>query len=181
MFSKLDLLKPEFKKQVLLLLQACAEKGIIMNPWETMRTPVRQAKLWKQSRNNEEIQNKIDYLQSNNAEFLALCLEKAIPRPLKQICTNALPGLSWHQWGEAIDCCWIVGDNPVWDLDTKINGVNGFEIYANEAKKLGLESGLFWNIKDATHVQMRNTGNPEDLFSLQYINDLMASQFKIKH
>ena len=73
-----------------------------------------------------------------------LTVWKALVGPQKgDPVTNAIPGLSWHQWGEAVDCFWVVNNKAVWDLETVVNGLNRFMVYANEAKKLGLDAGLF--------------------------------------
>jgi peptidoglycan LD-endopeptidase CwlK len=175
--ADLTLLVPAFKAQVEILLMNCKNKGIEMRPSDTVRSPFAQAKIWRQSRTTEEINKKISELKNNNAPFLAHCLESVGPQKGDPV-TNAIPGLSWHQWGEAVDCFWVVNNKAVWDLETVVNGLNGFMVYANEAKKLGLDAGLFWsNFKDSPHVQLRKASNPTKVFSLQEIDQTMQQRF----
>ena len=42
---------------------------------------------------------------AQKANFLASVLDGVGPQHGPHV-TNALPGLSWHQWGEAVDCFW---------------------------------------------------------------------------
>jgi peptidoglycan LD-endopeptidase CwlK len=175
--ADLTLLVPAFKTQVETLLVNCKNKGIEMRPYDTVRSPFEQAKLWRQSRATEEIQKKIAELRSNNALFLAHCLESVGPQKGDPV-TNAIPGLSWHQWGEAVDCFWVVNNKAVWDLTTVVNGLNGYMVYANEAKNLGLDAGLFWSkLKDAPHIQLRKASNPTKVFTLQEIDQTMQQRF----
>lgn len=177
MAADLNLLIPEFKARVSTLLQNCRDRGIEMRPSEGLRTPFVQAKYWRQSRSREEIQRKINELRSNDAPFLAHCLDSVGPQHGDPV-TNALPGLSWHQWGEALDCFWVVNGNAVWSLTKVVNGQNGFMVYADEAKKLGLEAGLFWtSIVDGPHVQLRKAANPARIHSLTEINRIMQERF----
>src|SRR5262249_45312977 len=65
-------------------------------------------------------------------------------------------------WGEAIDCFWEVDGQAEWSITRKVNGVNGFRVYAEEADSMGLTAGLLWtHFKDAPHVQMREDNNPK--------------------
>ena len=144
-----------------------------MVPSETIRSPFLQAKYWCQSRSVSEIDTAITELRQKKANFLVSCIEAVGPIEGPKI-TNALPGYSWHQWGEALDCFWQVNGKANWDCDMLVNGLNGYQVYAAEAKKLGLDAGFFWtSIKDAPHVQYREAGSPSVLYSLREINDIM--------
>src|SRR6185369_14731386 len=102
-----------------------------------------------------EIALKIASLRDQGAPFLAHCLESVGPQSGDPV-TNAIPGLSWHQWGEAMDCVWIVDGAAEWSTTRKVNGVNGYRAYANEAVRLGLTAGGFFrSLKDWPHVQLR--------------------------
>lgn len=177
MAADVNLLVPDFRNKVTTLLQNCLNRGIEMRPNEGLRSPFTQAKYWRQSRTKEAIKKKIAELRSEGADFLAHCLESVGPQHGDPV-TNALPGLSWHQWGEALDCFWVVKGKAVWDLTTVVNGQNGFMVYADEAKKLGLDAGLFWaSLQDSPHVQLRKAANPLKLFSLQQIDQTMRERF----
>lgn len=79
MATPTDGLTAEFKKKVTTLLANCKSRGIIMKPTDGVRTPLEQAKLWRQSRTTAVINAKIKSLKDSKADFLAKCLEDAGP------------------------------------------------------------------------------------------------------
>lgn len=113
------------------------------------RDPWTQAKLWRRSRTTVEVQRGLRRLEHLKLPFLRSVLEEVGPQASGPWATNALPGLSWHQWGEATDY-YVVGPDgsPVWDEDDR-----GYLVLAEEAARLGLTSGYFWRNQDAGHVQ----------------------------
>ncbi|HEU5292937.1 MAG TPA: M15 family metallopeptidase [Cyclobacteriaceae bacterium] len=170
-------LTKDFNDKVEGLLKNCLARGIEMRPTEGLRNPVVQAKYWKQSRLQSEIDSKINELLDLNCSFLATVIRISDYSKGPKI-TNAIPGNSWHQWGEALDCGWVVDGKFLWSLSHKINGLNGFEVYAEEAVKLNLEPGLLWqSIKDGPHVQLRDISSPAQVYSLQEINFVMEKRF----
>ena len=172
----LTLLVPEFRSSVETVIANCAARGIEMRAHGGLRTPFEQAKLWRQSRAIEEIEAEIAKLLAKGAEFLAHCLESVGPQQGKHV-TNAVPGKSWHQWGEAADCFWVVDGKAVWS-QKKVNGLNGYHVYAEEAEALGLTAGGHWpNFKDWPHLQMRSASNAMSVMSIQEINDAMKERF----
>ena len=113
MAADLSALVAQFHEQVDQLLNSCRARGIEMRPYSTLRTPFDQARLWRQSRSIEEIRDKIADLRASGASFLAHCLESVGPQHGEPV-TNAIPGFSWHQWGEAVDCFWLVNGKAEW-------------------------------------------------------------------
>ncbi len=177
MAANIEDLVPEFRQRAQQLLQNCTERGVAMRAYFTLRSPFDQAKLWRQSRSREEIDRQIAEFRANGADFLAHCLESVGPQFGDPV-TNAPPGYSWHQWGEAVDCFWLVDGHAEWSTLKKIDGINGYRIYAEEAQSLGLEAGGFWrSIKDWPHVQLRALSHPAKVFTLQQINDEMLARF----
>ena len=177
MAADLNLLKPEFKAKVDELLQKCNAKGIIMRPNEGLRDPFTQAKYWRQSRSSQQIAAKIADLKAQGAPFLAFCIESVGPQHGDPV-TNAIPGLGWHQWGEALDCFWVVDGEAEWSVKRKVNGQNGFQVYAQIADQIGLTAGGLWtSLKDWPHVQLRKAANPLGQFTLPQIDAAMKSQF----
>ena len=171
-----DLL-PAFRAQVNQLLINCRTRGIEMRPYQTLRDPFEQARLWRQSRAREEIARKIAQFRAAEAEFLAFCLESVGPQFGDPV-TNAAPGLSWHQWGEAVDCVWIVNGAAEWSAQRRVDGLNGFRVYAEEAQLLGLTPGGLWTrLKDWPHVQPRAAANPLGEFTLAQISATMQERF----
>ena len=177
MSRDLDDLVTEFRAQVEELLNVCDQSGYTMRQFFTLRIPFEQGILWRQSRSTQEVRQKIEELQDKGADFLAHCIDSVGPRNGRHV-TNAIPGLSWHQWGEAVDCYWLLDDKSEWSTRKKVNGANGYVNYAEKARSLGLTAGGHWSsFRDWPHVQMRKESNPGRLFSLQEINQQMANRF----
>jgi hypothetical protein len=177
MSRDLNDLVPEFRSQVVELLSVCGQSGYTMRPFFTLRTPFEQGILWRQSRSTQQVQQKITELQDSGADFLAHCIESVGPQNGRHV-TNAVPGYSWHQWGEAVDCYWLLDGSAEWSTRKKVGGVNGYTNYAEKAESLGLTAGGHWtSFKDWPHVQMRTESNPGSIFSLQEINRQMADRF----
>ena len=150
-----------------------------MIPYEKLRSPQLQAAFWVQGRTVDEIQTRIEELKETKAFFLVKCLENAEIKEGK-IITNALPGCSWHQWGETVDCYWLNNEMANWDLYVKDkNNQNGYEVYANEARKLGLEAGFYWkNLVDAVHVQLQSFSSSLNIHSITEINKVMRDFYR---
>ncbi len=152
----LAVLEDSFAPLAVRLLTACAARGAKMTPFFTLRGPGVQAKLWCQSRSAEQIERQAEKLRAAGAPWLAGMLRRDFAAAGPPV-TNALPGLSWHQWGEAIDC-FPMGANgqAIWNPKHA-----SYRVYAGEAKKLGLEAGGFWKrFPDAVHVQLRSAASP---------------------
>lgn len=160
MSRKINDLVPELRDKASSLLSACEAAHVRMVPSETLRTPWQQAIYWRQSRSRTEIDAAIKMLKDNGASFLARVLDSVGPHSGDEV-TKVLPGNSWHQWGEAMDCFWEVNGAAVWSTTKKIDGVNGYSVYADKAEAAGLNAGLHWgSFKDPPHVQLRATANP---------------------
>lgn len=160
-------LTPGFRTSIEKLLSDLAAKGYNFTPFYTRRTPWDQARLWRQGRTLNEIQNTIEKLRSGNANFLASILEEAGPQDGRRV-TNALPGYSWHQWGEAVDCMYVVNGKAVWDNDS------AYKLYADAARAAGLTAGYYFSFKDMVHVQAMPHEVSSTLTALE-INDGMLA------
>lgn len=177
MSRDLNDLTPEFRLKVEELLEKCDQSGYTMQQYYTLRSPFEQGVLWRQSRSSYEVQEKITELRNKGADFLAHCIESVGPQNGRHV-THAIPGLSWHQWGEAVDCYWLLNRNAEWSTRKKVNGTNGYVNYAIKAKSLGLTAGGFWSrLKDWGHVQMRKESAPWRRFTLEEINQKMENSF----
>lgn len=177
MATDLDLLMPAFKPQVVTLLARCKARGYEMRPYFSIRTPFDQARLWRQSRSKEEIDKKISEFQTAGASFLVKCLVSVGPQH-GDFVTNAAPGFSWHQWGEAVDCFWLVDSKAEWSSKKLINGSNGYRVYVEEAARLSLTAGGNWNsLKDWPHVQFQKANSPETVMSVTEIDKIMKTRF----
>lgn len=153
---EISALTESFAQKVERLLMACEARGVVMKPYFTVRGPATQAKLWCQSRSAAEIGRAAEEMRRGGAVWLPSLLKPEFGSRGARV-TNALPGASWHQWGEAVDC-YVVGPKgeAVWSSENA-----GYRIYAEEALRLGLEAGFAWKrLRDAVHVQERAAGSP---------------------
>jgi peptidoglycan L-alanyl-D-glutamate endopeptidase CwlK len=177
MAADLQKLQPTLKTKLLDLIDRCASRGIVMRPSNGLRDPFEQGKLWRQSRSIEEIDETIKKLISSGAPFLAHCISSVGPQHGSHV-TDTPPGVSWHQWGEAVDCFWLVDGKAEWSTKKLINGLNGYKIYANEAAGSGLTAGGLWpKFKDWPHVQLRSESNAASVMSLVEIDREMRMRF----
>jgi len=171
-------LKPEFRSRVRTLLEACGARDVEMRPYGAIRSPFQQARLWRQSRAREEILAQIKAFREAGAPFLAHCLASVGPQYGKHV-TNALPGFSWHQWAEAVDCFWVVDGKAEWSTTRAVGGVNGYRVYAEEAERLDLTAGGLWtSFRDWPHVQARPDAHPGAAYSLSRIDAEMKRRFE---
>lgn len=177
MAADLQPLVPGFRATVEELIANCQQRRVEMRPYFALRTPFEQAKLWRQSRTRDEIGDRMARLRAAGAHFLAHCIDTVGPQHGAHV-TNAPPGLSWHQWGEAVDCMWIVGGMAEWSTTRKVDDLNGYRVYAEEARTLGLSAGGLWtSFKDWPHVQLRAAGSPDKLMPLKDIDAEMRRRF----
>lgn len=178
MAVSLDGLDPAFREKVEALLNKCLQSGVEMRPYFSIRHVDEQARLWRQSRATEEINAAIHILKQAGAPYIAEVLDRVGPQHGPHV-TNSLPGLSWHQWGEAVDCFWAVNGRAEWSSSVLVNGINGYKFYASSARDAGLEAGGFWSsIKDWPHVQLRRFGSPVSAgMTLKQVNDAMKQKF----
>jgi hypothetical protein len=141
-----------------------------MIPYCSLRTPIQQAKYWRQSRGSKEIKFAIDMLNSEGAFFLAKTLKDVGPQYGRNV-TSALPGLSWHQWGEALDCFSLLNEKANWD-----GNHSDYKIYAEISQNNGLAAGFLWRRKDSVHIQNR-TRRVTDYYDWRDINEIMEKRF----
>ena len=169
----LDLLVAPFRALAHELIDVVLpSRGVIVRPYNTQRSPWEQARLWRQSRSRETIEAKIEELVNADAPTLATYLRMVGPQSGKPV-TNAPPGLSWHNHGEAMDC-FVLGPHgeAIWTADDP-----GYVAYAEEAQRLGLTAGRYFKMVDADHVQLRKEASPNAMYPLAVIDEMMRSKF----
>lgn len=167
----LDKLDPVFEEKANELIHACGNAGYRFKPTSAWRDPKEQGKLWRRSRTTITIKAELIKLRLMKCDFLADCIENAGPQD-GLWATNAIPGNSWHQWGEALDCLAI--DHNTGQIIS--DGQHpAYKCYYDEAVKLGMTTGYHWG--DAGHVQLRVESAPDKLYSLKQINDEMQKRY----
>jgi hypothetical protein len=186
-------LEDDFRPKVRRLLEACEKRGQPMRVFYSLRHPLTQAKLYRQSRPWSRIERAIEALQAAGAPFAAECLIEAGPQSGRWA-TNAVPGNSWHQSGEAVDAgAWVLGtdldwpgdgDPPAersisWDTQPGAAGGPGDAFYrgwSSRAQGLGL-TALGPSLGDWVHVQARAESSPSKVFSWPEIDARLRDRF----
>lgn len=163
-FSKLN---SQFSDVVQQLIENCQKEGYHLVPYVGLRSLSDQAKLWRISRPTTVINQEIDNLRQQGCDYLASVLEAVGIQPAGTWKTNAIPGLSWHNWCEACDFYWLQENGTVNWSGTSV----GYKILGQEAAKLHLTwGGNFKSKPDYGHVQLRSQEIP-DLYTIQEVND----------
>ncbi len=190
MSRDLNDLVSRFRRKADLTLAACKGQGITMRPFFTRRSPWEQARIWRSTRSSYEVLQAVERLKANGAPYLASVLVEVGPQysppSARGHLTNALPGESWHQWDEALDCFWLLDNQAIWstkrEVEVTIAGgmkhqVNGYAVYATEAVQAGLLSaGMSWGW-DWPHIQLRPEGSPHDVYLWSEINKWVCDKY----
>lgn len=167
----LDGLLPEFRTKIESLMDSLNSSEFTFRISFALRTPIDQAKLWRQGRSKTLINARIGDLEAQDCDYLAQCLKDAGPQN-GPIVTNALPGLSWHQYGQAADVL-------AYDTSGRLITSGDDDAYKKleEAARLeGLTTGRSWG--DAGHIQASQLSKPQ--YDLKTINDMMRDKFSTK-
>jgi len=151
-------------------------------PYCTVRDPLQQAREWRSTRSTAVVKRKVAELKRKDAPFLASCIETAGPQPSngrKSHVTYAIPGLSWHQWGEAVDSYWEVRPGVAAWSARKNYGFshNAYVEMERIAEEMGMR-GLGSEFGDWPHIQYRQESSPLKMgISLKEVNDEMEKKF----
>ncbi len=165
MSSSLDSLDAGFRAKVDAALATLAAEGLIFKPYNTLRDPVYQARLWRQSRSAAILDQQIQQLKDAGCDFMVACFAKA-GLASGPWATNALPGFSWHQYGLAVDC--YLEDargQPVWESPSY-----------GRFGQVGDANGMWWggHFGDNDHWQ-NDKSSPSG--SLKEVNDALAARW----
>ncbi len=169
----MSVLLPEFRIKIEELDKECLSSGLKFVNYFTLRTPCVQGKLWRQDKSKAVIGAEVARLVAADCAFLANCIMDAGPQT-GPWATNAIPGLSWHQWGLAVDSYVEVNGIPDWKHPT------AYKTRADIAVSLGLTAGYYFSAKkqDPGHIQMY----PQEvlsLYTLKEVDDNMKERFGI--
>lgn len=142
-------MNPDLHKRLHNLINTCHEKyGVTVVQFQGDVDYATQARLWAQSRTSFERDRACDYLANSGAPRLADILRT-------QVClcgrwaTNALPGGSWQQFGEAALLVAVEDGRAVWKRECP-----AYRWLAFEAVPLGLFSGYNYAVPDVQLITM---------------------------
>ena len=166
MSRNIDDLRRTVRPRARALIAGTLELGFEVVPYFTLRTPAEQAKLWRMTRSKSEIGREVQRLLDAGASYIASVINAVGPQyPADGITghvTNAVPGLSWHNWGEAMDCYLRVDGAVMWGAH------EGYTAYGTVAEELGLTWGGRWTTpNDPGHVQL------PPMSPVEYMGDLL--------
>lgn len=127
-----------------------AESGADLLIYCGFRSFAEQAVLYRKGRTLSAILAKADELKSKHGrEDLAEVLLRSEPQPDPKIVTNAGPGQSAHNYGEAFDAVPLVGGKPVWLLSDPL-----YQLYGQISEEEGLEwAGNWKTFREGPHSQ----------------------------
>jgi peptidoglycan L-alanyl-D-glutamate endopeptidase CwlK len=177
--SEISLLVPDFRKQLIRSLTKAREQKLIIEVLSTVVSPLEQASLWKQGRSRTDGELKVLALENAGALYLADCMRHAQPQGTNVV-TDILPGMSWHQWGEAASIVWVDGTNRLnWSSHFQRGGFNGYQTFASILNEYSIVSGgEFEDTNEAwREVQLRHDRYPSDLYDIVQIDAEMRKRF----
>lgn len=156
--SKLDLLIPKAKTKALQVQAICRkEYGFELLIYCTLRSLEEQARLFRQSKTREEVNAKIKDFKKRGFGFLANIITKVGPCTGPTV-TNAAPGESWHNYGEAWDAVPLIAGKPAWNYSGGAKKL--WDAYGAAVRKVKMYWAGDWKtFKEYPHAQMRSTGN----------------------
>jgi peptidoglycan L-alanyl-D-glutamate endopeptidase CwlK len=150
---RLEDLVPEVQEMAKEHILRCADAGIELLIYCTLRDAHEQSRLYRQSRTKEQVQKKMDQLTARGFPALAKVLKDVGPQKSGPKVTNAGPGESFHQYNSAYDCVPVLHGKPIWGT-----GGEGAAIW-DKVGKLGKKTGLEWagdwtSFREFPHFQL---------------------------
>ncbi len=149
---RLEDLTPPVQEAAREHLLRCADAGIELLIYCTLRDVREQARLYRQGRTRAQIQRKIDQLTARGFPALGRVIEDVGPQFGPKV-TYAGPGESFHQYRLAYDCVPLVDGKAVW----KTSGEAGelWQKVGDLGKRAGMEWAGDWKrFREFPHFQM---------------------------
>lgn len=131
---RIEDLAEEMRPLARAFLKRCAEVGLEVLIYGTLRTLEEQARLWRRGRSSSLIERVIEELVRRGKTWVAELIRTVGPQPGKRIVTHALPGESAHNYGYAFDAVPLVHGKPAWN-DPEL---------LKEMGEIGKSVGLEW-------------------------------------
>ena len=164
---RLEDLVPEAEEMAKRHILLCAEAGIELLIYCTLRDTHEQARLYRQSRTKEQVQAKIDQLKAKGFPALAQILKEVGPQKSGPKVTGAGPGESFHQYSRAYDCVPVLNGQAVWS--TSGEGGKLWAKVGQLGKKCGLEwAGDWTSFREFPHFQLTAGDTILDLMQAKF-------------
>jgi hypothetical protein len=162
-----EFLDKKFHDRLYAFIDKCRAIDIVLSFDKGFVHPKEQAKLWRQSRSDSQIDLMIGELHANDAPFLVKLLTEAATKPGVHM-TDELPGYSWHNWGQAYIYT-VLGEDGRDLLPTS----NVYKKTAELAKDVGLTAGFYLKPKQPYLIQLSTYKSPINEYSVQEISKAM--------
>jgi peptidoglycan L-alanyl-D-glutamate endopeptidase CwlK len=131
---RIEDLRDEMRVLAEAFVKKCAEAGIEVLIYGTLRTVEEQAKLWRMGRSRSLIESVIGRLAKSGKGWVAALLRGVGPQPGNRVVTNALPGESAHNYGYGFDAVPLIHGKPAWNDESLLNRMG----------EIGKSVGLNW-------------------------------------
>lgn len=169
-------LTAEVQAKYLTVQKECSLNGVPILLYCTLRSCEDQAKLWRQSRTRQQVEEKAAKFKARGLTFLADILIGVGSQKgdLGKHVTMACCGESWHNYKEAFDCVPLVGGKPDWDWQREKGDMEEWLIYGKAVRKAGLVwAGDWTTFKEFPHAQLRQGSNPLKVFPATEIYNIL--------
>jgi len=163
-------LTPETMTRAKKIIEICENNGVELLIYCTLRSLREQAILFRQGRSWSQISDKINRLKIAGYAELGDLIEKVGPQHETKKVTNAGPGESWHNFGEAFDAVPIVGGKALWNDKVK------YQVYGDSVVACGMNwAGNWKTFREFPHAQLRSGGNPLKVMSPDEISEFLST------
>lgn len=173
---RIEDLIPEMQDKANFVVGYCKNEGVDLLVYCTLRTLKEQAILFRSSDpDGGKVKSKILWLRNNGFDFLADKIEEINPQKYEGWKTNAAPGESYHNYGEAFDAVPMLGGKPMWGYKSY---QKGWDTFGKACKEINLEWGGTWSNKDMPHAQLRpiidGSSNPLKMSSPEEVKFILT-------
>jgi len=164
---RLEDLIPEVQEMAREHILRCADAGVELLIYCTLRDAHEQARLYRQSRTKEQVQAKIDQYKAKGFPALGQILKDVGPQKSGPKVTGAGPGESFHQYSRAYDCVPVLNGKPVWSSSGE--GGKLWQKVGQLGKKIGLEwAGDWTSFREFPHFQLTGGLTLQDLMKQKF-------------
>jgi peptidoglycan LD-endopeptidase CwlK len=172
---RLEDLLPEVADKAVAIKGQCEAAGFGLLIYCTQRSLEDQAILFRKSHNKPTVNAKVAQYRNAGFDFLADVLINVGPqRTMESSVTNAGPGESWHNYGEAFDAVPQVNGQEMWDYD---EAVEVWETYGRLIHEAQMTWGGDWsNFPDHPHAQLRIAPNPLRVLSPDQVRQILTDR-----
>jgi peptidoglycan L-alanyl-D-glutamate endopeptidase CwlK len=166
------MLTPEMSGLAQVVIDKCKSKGVDLLIYCNLRPLEEQAICYRQSRSTKEIQAKMSELIDMGFDYLADIIEKVGPQSGPHV-TNAAPGESWHNYGEAFDAVPLIGGKPAWNYK---GSELEWTLYGQSCREIGLNWAGDWKrFKELPHAQLKSGSNPLKEYAPEQIYKILKN------